>query len=313
MLIKKLVFAPLFLVFFGLLNFYLQPILGSTNLIFSLNLDLFIQLLILGALLIATSSLFVIFCSLAQDWKLILPVLILSQVIPIILIPYQIGLVLAVGFLISLSLTYTLLSNKLKTYLTFSPTTLLVPSIKTLTFYLSLSISFAYYLSANLEISKNGFQIPDSLIEASLKISSPNPAVKGVKYIAQTPAFTPEQIELLRQNPDPLREQGIDPKVLDTLDQQTKPTYKLASPASLNPSPDLLKKLVKDQLQTVIKPYQGWIAPILALLFYFTLSFLLSILSLVISPIIWLTFYLLEKSGFIRFEKEMREVKKMVV
>lgn len=312
-LIKKLIFAPLFLLFFALTNFYLQPLLGSTDLILSLNSDLFIHLIILGILLMLTSSLFVIFSSLAQDWKLILPVVILAQTLPIIFFSSYTGLVLTTGFLISFALTSILLLNKLKTYLTFSPSSLLVPSVKTLAFYLSLSISFAYYLSANLEISKNGFEIPDSLIEASLKISSPNPTVKDVKLIAQTPTLTPEQIQLLRQNPDLLRKQGIDPKVLDTLDQQTKPINKLANPASPNPSPDLIKKLVKDQLQTVLKPYQGWVAPVLALLFYFTLSFLLSILSLVISPLIWLIFYILEKSGFTKYTTETREVKKLIV
>lgn len=304
MLLKKLAFAPLFLLFFALTNFYLQPILGSVDFIFSLNNEVFIQLIILTILLILTTISFIILISLAQDWRLIVPNLIIASLLPLTFIPSPIGLSLTIGSLISFTLTMTILLNKLKTYLTFSPGTLLTPSVKALAAYLVLAISFAYYLSTNLEIAKNGFEIPDSLIEASLKISSPNPSVKGVKLIAQTPILTPEQIELLRQNPDLLKQQGIDPAT---------PTNKSTDPASSNPSPDLIKKLVKDQLQSVLKPYQPWIAPILALLFYFTISFILSILSLLISPIILLTFYLFEKSGFIRYELEERAVKKMVV
>lgn len=311
--IKKLAPAPIFLLFFALTNYYLQPILGSVDFIFSLNSEVFIQLLILCTLIILTSLAFTIFASLAQDWKLILPVSILASLIPSIFLQNSTGIVLVIGFLISFTLTITFLTSKLKSYLTFSPSTLLSPSVKTLLTLSTLTISFAYYLSANVEISKNGFEIPDSLIETSLKFASPQTPVKGVKLIAQTPTLTPEQIELLRKNPDLLRKQGIDPKILDTFDQQPKTTNKSTSPAQSNPSPDLLKKLVKDQLQTVLKPYFSWVAPILALLFYFTLSFMVSILSLLISPLLWIIFYILEKTGFISFEKEMREVKKMVV
>lgn len=91
---------------------------------------------------------------------------------------------------------------------------------------------------------------------------------------------------------------GLNPKVLD----------------NLNPSSnDLIKQGVKDQIQTIIKPYQNIIPAILAMLLFLTLQSLTSILNLLIYPLLWLTFYSLEKIGFVKYELEQRPVKKLIV
>lgn len=76
---------------------------------------------------------------------------------------------------------------------------------------------------------------------------------------------------------------------------------------------DLIKQTVKDQFQNLLKPYLSFIPAILALFLFLTLQSLTSLINLLIYPLLWIIFYILQKTGFVRFEAEMREVKKMVV
>lgn len=75
----------------------------------------------------------------------------------------------------------------------------------------------------------------------------------------------------------------------------------------------LVKEALKDQIQNLIKPYLGLIPAVVAALLFFTLQALTSLVSLLIYPLLWLIFLILEKIGFVKFTTEMREVKKMVV
>ena len=146
----------------------------------------------------------------------------------------------------------------MKTYLTFQPGAILGPSIRYLCSFLILAISITYFLSVNKLIQENGFQIPDSLIDAILK-------------------FTP----------------------------QTSLPIDLTN--------NLIQQTVKDQLQNFLKPYLGFVPAVLAILLFFTLQSLTSLINLLIYPLLWITFLILEKSGFISFTTEMRPVKKMVI
>lgn len=302
-LAKKLTFAPIFLVLLATLLYFASPLLKTTDIIFSLNLQTFYQLIILSILILASSLAFVIFASLSLDWKIILPVILISSVIPL-------DLVLGIGIAISLLSSFIVLENRMKGYLNFQASSLLSPSIKQLTGFLIIALSVSFYLSANKQIVQKGFEIPDSLIESSLNLMpQTNLSVQGYKYnkrlIAQLPQITPEQIQLLKQNPDLLKQYGVDPKMLDSLTTTTNSNSNLTAQA--------VKPLIKQQLQTMIKPFQNFIAPILALLLFLTLQSFTAILGLFISPIVWIIFYILEKTKFIHFEAEMREVKKLVV
>lgn len=108
-------------------------------------------------------------------------------------------------------------------------------------------------------VAQKDFQIPDSLIDTSLKLTQPE---------------SNSQISLVQ---------------------------------------DTVKQAVKDQLQNLIKPYQSFIPAVLAILLFFTLQGLTSLINLLIYPLLWLTFYILEKVGFITFTVEQRPIKKLVV
>lgn len=305
--IKKLILAPIFLIFLSLLLYLLNPLLKLSSNIFSINFDQLIALSIFSLLLLLTGIYFVIFASLANDWKYILGVVIFAAILPIIFIPSPLSFLISLGIAAVLLITYSVLENKLKTYLNFSPTQLFTSSIKHTCTFLLLIFALAFYFSANLDLQKNGFQIPDQLIETSLKFANPtqNPDMQTPQI--ELPQIPKEQLEMLKQNPDLLRQSGLDPKILDTLYNPPP------APKPGNPPQSLLKQLVKEQLEEVIKPYLTYLPVILAILFYFSLSFILSILFLIVSPILWLTFYILEKTNFIKFTTETREVRKMVI
>lgn len=314
LILKKLIFALPFLIFlawfFYSLNFFFKDI----YLIFGLNLSILLQLIWLTAALGLASVCFIIFCTITNDWKFILPVSTLGSLIPIAILPTPASLAIFIGSFLSLNFVYFILNGKLKTYLTYSANTLLTPSIKNLVSFLIITASLAFYLSAQAEIKQNGFKIPDSLIDTALNFATPQiPDVKG-ESIAQV-SLTPEQIELLKQNPDLLKQQGIDPKTLDQLSQPaSSPKSPLSSQSpTTGPSNDLVKNLLQSQIQNLVKPYLNLIPIFLAGMFFITLHSIFSIISILIPLILISIFWVFEKTGFIKFEKEMREVKKLVV
>lgn len=320
-LIKKLAFTPLLVISFLILLYFFNPILKSINLIFSLDLSTLYQLITLSILILISSLIFVLISSLTADLKLIIPVIILVSALPFVLIETKLAIILAAIVFISLLLTFVSLETKLKGYLTFNATDLLSPSIKQLAGLLIFGLCLIYYLSINNVIGQQGFQIPDSLIDAALKFSpQATLPVQGFKYdkrlVAQLPQLTPEQLELLKKNPQLLKQYGIDPKTLDNISLPTPAkTIQLSTTSSNTPANmnDFLKQTVKDQVQGLIKPYQDFIPAVLALLLFFTLQSLLAVLSLFLTPLIWLIFFILEKTNYIHYEIEMREAKKMVV
>lgn len=299
--LKKLTFVPLFLIFFISLIYQITPLLKSYDFIFSLSLNTLIQLIIISALITLSSLSFSLSATLALDLKIVLPVGILASLMPFIFMEIAQAVVFMIGLLVSLLLTFISLESQMKSYLTFNPNSILGPSTRHLSTLLVVIISIIYFLSASKMVSEKGFAIPDSLIDTALKFSAP----KGEQGETTTSKLSipKEQLDLLRKNSDLLKQSGLDPKILDTL----------SSPNAQNTPNNLIKQTVKDQIQSFLKPYLGFVPAILSVFLFLTLQSLTSILNLLIYPLLWITFYILEKSGFITFTTEMRPVRKMVV
>ncbi|MCL4366281.1 hypothetical protein M1437_03580 [Patescibacteria group bacterium] len=305
--LKKLLFAPLFLVLFAALIYQVTPFLKSYDVIFSLSIATLVDLLVICALILISSLVFIIFTTVAQDWKIYLPVGLLASAIPLAFLPVALALIFSVGILVSLLLTCFFLDGILGSYLTFQPSVLLGPSAKHLATFLILIFCVIYFFQINKTITQEGFQIPDSLIDTALKVTSLNiPAEQAA--IPQLPAIDPQQLNLLKQNPDLLKQYGVDPKMLDSLTTPQKNTTPINNSAN-----NLIKQTIKDQIQVFIKPYVNFIPGTLAVLLFLTLQSLVSFMGFLIHPLLWLTFLILEKTGFTKYEVEMRETKKLVV
>lgn len=302
-ILKKLLFAPFFLITFTLLILNLNSLFSSYDFIFSLSLETLISLITISALLILSGVSFALFVGLSQELMFILPVISLATIIPLFIIKPPLGIAMIIGTLIVLLVTLVAINDSLKKYLTFDPKAIFNPSVKLMAQIFLLNICFSYFLSINQIIAKDGFQIPDSLIETALQFTP------GLGEDKQTSipslSITKEQIELLKQNPEVLKQSGLDPKILDSLDQPVNQEKNLTD--------ELTKQLVKSQFEQMIKPYTNIIPIIVSALLFITLMSFNSLVGIFISPLLGIIFLILEKSGVIKFTTEMRPIKKLVV
>lgn len=298
-MIKKLAFGFIFLTTFAYFSFNLQAI-KFPYLIFNFDLKtLTTYSLLIGSALLSSLS-FVIFASFIQKWSVVLVVSMIAAVIPGLILS-GIGFLIGAGFFIVSAIVYSILNNHLKTYITFQPTVILSPSIKTLSSLLLIVVSIGYFVLVQNEIKNNGFQIPGFLLDNAIKLAQPK--VVEQTSLPKLPALSKDQIQLLKKNPQLLSQYGIDPKTLDLLE----------NPGAGKTAEEPIKKLLKDQIQNQIKPYINWIPAALTMLFLLSLQSILYLLSLLVSPIIWLLFVIFEKTGITQIQTEMREVKKIIV
>ncbi len=286
---KKFLLAPIFLLSFVLFLSQLSSIFKTYDFIFSISINALIPIIIVSVSLIFVSFSFALFYSLAQDWRIGLPVSLIASFTPLFFFDSTTAIILGIGSLIGFILTFFSLDNTLKTYVEFRPTFLLSPAIRHLSTLLIVIICSLYYISINSIIQLNGFQIPDTLIDAAMQ-------------------FTPLEAETEPQStplPAALKQLGIDPKILDSLDTGN------LQPAQI--SSTIIKETLKDQFDQMIKPYFNWIPVLLAILLFFLLQTINSLLNLLLYPLLWISFYIFEKTGFVKFVIEERPVKKMVV
>jgi len=311
-IVRKLFFAPFFLFSLVVMLIFADQLLADPlSAIFGFSASsAFTIVYLVGALLI-TGFFYILFVSLSQDWRLVLPVGILAALIPFGLFTnLTLGGYLAGGISVAMIIGFFIQIQKMKSYITFSATQLLQPQIKLFNLFLILSLSLSYYLISSAQISEKGFTIPEPLIEAAVKMSGQQDQMNELSGESQTPAMpqlSPALIAQLKQNPAALAQYGITPTQLDALAAASQKKPDSASSGSL------MSGLIKSQVDKVVEPYKQWIAPLMSILFFFSLSSLHSFLALFLTPLIGLIFKLLEKSNFIHFEKEMREVKKLVV
>lgn len=323
MLLKKIIFAPLFLVLISALCFLYTQVLSNYLEIFFKPYGGLIEFGTISLVLLLSGLLFITYLTLTQDFKYALVLGIIAALIPLIFLKTTLAFVIAIGLLISFILAYFNLQTNLKTYVNFSAATLLIPPVKLLNTFILLTLTFGYFLHTNSLIQTQGFKVPEKLIDwaVDLSLKGQNPAVLGKKYLAQLPTLTEDQLNLLKRNPQILEQYGLSADDLEefTPSQTTDPKTPNRNAVSITPSvpglnlKDIIKAQITNSLDDLLKPYLFAIPAVLALMFYSLASFNLWILSLFLSPVISLLFLIFEKSGFIKFTSETRVIKKIVI
>ncbi|MFH0937505.1 MAG: hypothetical protein V1808_04405 [Candidatus Daviesbacteria bacterium] len=299
---KKAVFVVPFLICTFLFVQQLNPFLINPNSIFGFEQKLLIQIILLIASLLFLGFFFVIYSALALDWRIVLPGMVLASILPLFLIPTPYSYILSSGLMLSFLPVYFLLERKMGSYITFQPSQLLMPSIRQIITIVLLFASIAFYFASDLEISTNGFKIPPELLQMSLKFM-PQETSTQTQSGPTLPSISADQLALLKKNPDLLKQYGLDPKMLDQFANPQKPLT----------SQNLVGAMVEEQFQNYIDPYIQFVPIVFAVLFYLTMKFFASILAMVLPFLLWLTFFIFEKTKFTDVEIEMREVKKLVV
>lgn len=299
--LKKVVFVPFYLASFFATLFLAKSLLSDTSSLLSFDSQNFINLLLFAGVILLCSFFFCVMITLSQDWKVTAGALLISNVLCFMMFPIPENIILALGVICMSGLIYILLENKLKTYLTFQPTILLTPSIMNLSKLLIVLFSVTYFFNLTGSLAEKPFTIPDQLIDPVASFISSS-ALGGVE--SSLPSVIPkDQLEAVKKNPQLLKQFGLTEEALG----QLTPQNLTAGPAAL------VKKGLKDQAEALIKPYQGMIPAVLTILFFLSFSSIVSLMGVFVAPLVWFLFYLLEVTGFTKFIKEMREVKKLVV
>ena len=317
--LKKLIFAPLFLVLLTSSIYFYKLILDKYLNVFFGNYGGIYEFSLLAVPLVFASLAYCLFVTFTQDLKYAAAVAGITILVPFAFLSTSLSIVISIGLVISLIIVYFNLQTNLRNYVNFQPTNLLKGPIKLLNVFILFTLTFGYFLNANSIVQTKGFKIPEPIIDWAINFSTSSQSLnfKGEKYLAQ--ALTPEQIELLKQNPDILKQYGLNPKDLESLSPASKQqTTSDKSAIKALPLPsgnlkDVLKNQINGMLDQTLKPYLFVIPILLAFMFYSLASLIMWVISLFLSPLISLIFYLLEKTGFVKYEKEMREVKKIVI
>ncbi len=126
-IIKKICLAPIFLLLLSLTIYLFNPYLLSIDKLFVLNTSSLIEILLLSFLILSSALSFILFSTLAADWKMVFPVAVMAAIIPFIFTNPKIGIILGTLIFASLVLINLSLENTLKTYTDFKPATLLSP------------------------------------------------------------------------------------------------------------------------------------------------------------------------------------------
>lgn len=321
--IKKYVFLPLaVLALAGFIFFYL-PFVNNPMLMFSFGYDILQQTILAVVMILLFSMLFSIYTMLANEPKFAVPGLILLGIVPFLLLEPISAVIAATGLFIVMAFTYFGLRRAMQTYVTFNPTAILLPLISSLSTLTLIVFTIPYYLSAQTFIQKKGIVIPEQILDVAISAATQNKDQTLVvdsqvdqPQLGTLPTLTKEQIETLKTRPDVLAQFGLSEKDLDMVMQtQTKQSQAGASPQEIQQysTNEIVKASLKKQMDNMLQPYKPMIPLVLALLFYVSLQTLASLGKILLNPLIWALFIILEKTKFITFTTETREVKKLVV
>ena len=307
--LKKLLCAPIFLITLFFSYSEILPFFKNPFLILSLDSQALLSFIMLSIAILLTSFSFVLFASLASDWKIILPI---AGFGALLAIPFSLtsGVFIALGVFLVCVLSALSLLHILKNYLNFDPNKLFLPSMRGLSKLLSLIFCVVILLTLSNQNLK--FEVPDSLVNIALQFA-PNIADTSTatpQPLANLPKLSKDQITLLKQDPALLKQYGLNANTLDQIiAAQQSPQQ---STASLMQSP-VFKNQVKQEIQNMLLPYQQFMPLILSALLYLTLTSFVALGALILYPLTSLTFMILEKTGYLKFSTEQRTVKKMVI
>ncbi len=242
--------------------------------LFALNAGMLPRFALTSVALAAAGLSFSIFVTLAGRWAIIVPVLGIASTTAFITLPLPNSAILALGMLtVSVGIAF-LLQRSLQTYLTFNPISLLAPPARRWITSILIVTSVAFWISTNHIVNTAGFTIPDTILDQTLSLL-----------------------------PAPTKSSSIE-----------QPSAKSDS-ASAEPAETrgMVRQLVKEQINQLLKPYLPWIPLVLALLFFVTLQSLTSLFAMLLPPLLLSLFWAMEKLGFTSYVVETRQVRKLVV
>ena len=293
---KKLIFAFPFLIAFIAFCLQLKSFLAEPTLVLALDFKIFQQEALIGLSAMFIGIFFVLFATLAQEWKFVFTIVPAISLTSILFLSPSTSFFFAILCFFIFNFVYVLLKSKLNTYLTFTANTLLKPYITETVTFLLIASSVIFYVSSDKNIKQNGFKPPPSLIKIVSQFMS-------TAMQPNSQSISPKNFDELKKTPELLKQFGLNKEILDQLTKsQTQSS-----------SQSLQEANIDNQIQTLIKPYLSFIPLIVTIIFFLNLVSVAWVLSLFLDPILWFIFWLLDKLKFTSYAVETRQVKKLVV
>lgn len=167
--VKKFFFSVPFILTFLVYCLTLRRFLDNPHLLFGIDMQTFLLFVWVVFSVLLTGLFFSLFVTISQDKKIAassLPAILLCSYL---LLPDSSRLIVAIGSFFIFILEYLFIKHTLNTYLSFRPGTLLPPHINRIATFLLLFGSFAFYLSFQQSIQKQGFSLPQPIFDAIYK------------------------------------------------------------------------------------------------------------------------------------------------
>lgn len=300
---KKIFFYLIFLFFFSTLIYQLSSMLIPNYLFFSFSLEIITQFLFLSSLIFLTGISFILFISLANDWKISFLGILASIFLSFIFLPITLAIVFSASSFLAFLLIYFLLSIKLKKYINFNSLTFFNFSLNGFLFLFTVISSLIYFLFVNSQILEKGFKIPEPLITAAADATSEIVLPESVNKNLNT-------LNTIGQSALVLQSLGLGNQDLGLIGGTINESANITKALS---NQGIIRDSIEAQITKLLMPYYQFLEVILAILFFLTLQFILWVFSL-FTPLVFLVlFFILEKTGAIKFVTETHKVKKIVM
>lgn len=249
----------------------------------------------------------------------LLPLLLEKTINPVV------SLALAIFLFLILIFSATQITSDIKNYIKFSPTKVFPAKVRRLLFLLAIGISTGFGFQYSQKIQREGFTLPESLVDQVLtpmvtlfetQLGNQIEQQFGDKFEAQIGTRDQEEIlkflreelaETLREGGGGRQQFGLTPENLNLDKVEIGPGGTL----ELSEAVSGLQPKLKSQIGTFIAPYIKFIPVLAALALFSFLQLLGFITAYLVAPLITIVIWLLKKTGFARLEKEQVEVERL--
>jgi len=238
-----------------------------------------------------------------------------------------VSLALVATVFLALLFSTTQIAGEIKNYIKVSPTKIFPPNVRRLLFLLALGLSVGFGFQYSQKIQREGFTLPESLVNQAL-----TPVIKiletqlgnqieqqfGEKFEAQIGTRDQEEIlkflrgeltETLGEGGGGRQQFGLTPENLNLEEIEIGPGGKL----DLSKATSGMKENLMKQIGTFIDPYIKFVPIIAALALFAFLQFLGLIATYLVAPLITAVVWLLKKVGFAYLEEEQVTVERLKI
>lgn len=298
--LKQLIFGVAYLLLLGWMVYECGQIVGNPWIIFDLGWGSLWEIIMFAILVGFSGLLFGLNVVMSKEKLIDIGVVIVGGMMPLAIIGILNGIILGVTILTGELLALMMIRGSLKSYLTFSASNILVPGVKNLTMVVLIGVSIIYGINLQKDVNKNGFRLPDGIVDSAIKLSGGDMQNNSTSVM-----------ESLGQNSELLTQFGITPEQLKSLDPSM--VDKLPGGSKQVNQQTILKDAVNKQLSNAVAPFLAYVGIVMGGLFLISMLGIIGLIYPLLGMAVWGIFKIMENSGMIRFEKEMREVRKLVV